>query len=365
MFVTEIRNIPYFDGHCDTIYECMGKGRSLRENSGHVDLVRGQRYGRRAQFFALFDNVRELPEGTAWTKLCQMHDWFCAQAAENADVMALCRTGAEVDAAAAQHKTAALLSIEGADLLTATWRIWRRRASWACGLLNPAETNRCHVRLLRAGAERGLSARGVESVARMEELGIHTDVSHISDAGFWDVLRRAKRACDGVPPIPGAGGVPPPAESTDDMFRAIRDTGGVVGINLYADFVGGDSMEQLIAHIERSLSLDGEKTVALGGDLDGCEALAGSVGVHDVSEAYQALEERGHCDAAGGYFLEQLATHTGAKLHCSDATKRQNAWHQIYSSGICTRRWAATSPWTYSATDGRIMWRRSALASLR
>ena len=117
MFVTEIRNIPYFDGHCDTIYECMGKGRSLRENCGHVDLMRGQRYGRRAQFFALFDNVRELPEGTAWTKLCQMHDWFCAQAAENADVMALCRTGAEVDAAAAQHKTAALLSIEGADLL--------------------------------------------------------------------------------------------------------------------------------------------------------------------------------------------------------------------------------------------------------
>ena len=51
MFVTEIRNIPYFDGHCDTIYECMGKGRSLRENSGHVDLMRGQRYGRRAQFF--------------------------------------------------------------------------------------------------------------------------------------------------------------------------------------------------------------------------------------------------------------------------------------------------------------------------
>ena len=66
MVVTEIRNIPYFDGHCDTIYECMGKGRSLRENSGHVDLMRGQRYGRRAQFFALFDNVRELPEGTAW-----------------------------------------------------------------------------------------------------------------------------------------------------------------------------------------------------------------------------------------------------------------------------------------------------------
>ena len=69
MFVTEIRNIPYFDGHCDTIYECMGKGRSLRENCGHVDLMRGQRYGRRAQFFALFDNVRELPEGSGRREL--------------------------------------------------------------------------------------------------------------------------------------------------------------------------------------------------------------------------------------------------------------------------------------------------------
>ena len=295
MVVTEIRNIPYFDGHCDTIYECMGKGRSLRENSGHVDLMRGQRYGRRAQFFALFDNVRELPEGTAWTKLCQMHDWFCAQAAENADVMALCRTGAEVDAAAAQHKTAALLSIEGADLLDCDMAHLETAASWGVRLLNPVWNNaNALCGSCAQEPERGLSARGVEFVARMEELGIHTDVSHISDAGFWDVLRRAKRPV--VASHSNARAICPHRRNlTDDMFRAIRDTGGVVGINLYADFVGGDSMEQLIAHIERFLSLDGEKTVALGGDLDGCEALAaGFSGVQDVVKLYQALEERGY-----------------------------------------------------------------------
>ena len=295
MVVTEIRNIPYFDGHCDTIYECMGRGRSLRENSGHVDLMRGQRYGRRAQFFALFDNVRELPEGTAWTKLCQMHDWFCAQAAENADVMALCRTGAEVDAAAAQHKTAALLSIEGADLLDCDMAHLETAASWGVRLLNPVWNNaNALCGSCAQEPERGLSARGVEFVARMEELGIHTDVSHISDAGFWDVLRRAKRPV--VASHSNARAICPHRRNlTDDMFRAIRDTGGVVGINLYADFVGGDSMEQLIAHIERFLSLDGEKTVALGGDLDGCEALAaGFSDVQDVAKLYQALEERGY-----------------------------------------------------------------------
>lgn len=295
MVVTEIRNIPYFDGHCDTIYECMGKGRSLRENSGHVDLMRGQRYGRRAQFFALFDNVRELAEGTAWTKLCQMHDWFCAQAAENVDVMALCRTGAEVDAAAAQHKTAALLSIEGADLLDCDMAHLETAASWGVRLLNPVWNNaNALCGSCAQEPERGLSARGVEFVARMEELGIHTDVSHISDAGFWDVLRRAKRPV--VASHSNARAICPHRRNlTDDMFRAIRDTGGVVGINLYADFVGGDSMEQLIAHIERFLSLDGEKTVALGGDLDGCEALAaGFSDVQDVAKLYQALEERGY-----------------------------------------------------------------------
>lgn len=295
MVVTEIRNIPYFDGHCDTIYECMGKGRSLRENSGHVDLMRGQRYGRRAQFFALFDNVRELPEGTAWTKLCQMHDWFCAQAAENADVMALCRTGAEVDAAAAQHKTAALLSIEGADLLDCDMAHLETAASWGVRLLNPVWNNaNALCGTCAQEPERGLSARGVEFVARMEELGIHTDVSHISDAGFWDVLRRAKRPV--VASHSNTRAICPHRRNlTDDMFRAIRDTGGVVGINLYADFVGGDGMEQLIAHIERFLSLDGEKTVALGGDLDGCEALAaGFSGVQDVAKLHQALEGRGY-----------------------------------------------------------------------
>ena len=68
-----------------------------------------------------------------------------------------------------------------------------------------------------------------------------------------------------------------------------------VGINLYLDFVGGGHMDDLIAHIEHFLSLSGESTVAIGGDLDGCEALAaGMTGVQDVAKLYQALEERGY-----------------------------------------------------------------------
>ncbi len=67
-------------------------------------------------------------------------------------------------------------------------------------------------------------------------------------------------------------------------------------------------MDDLIAHIEHFLSLSGESTVAIGGDLDGCEALAaGMTGVQDVAKLYQALRRGVSPVAAGGYFLEQLA----------------------------------------------------------
>lgn len=82
---------------------------------------------------------------------------------------------------------------------------------------------------------------------------------------------------------------------TDDMFRAIRDTGGVVGLNLYRGFVGGASMDALVAHVEHFLHLDGEKTLCIGGDLDGCEALAaGMNGAEDVPQLYEALEKQGY-----------------------------------------------------------------------
>ena len=149
--MTPISQIPYFDGHCDTIWRCMqtepvadygdteqarrayfAACRDLRQNDGHVDLLRGSRYGRRAQFFALYDDAAALPSGTAWPHLCQMHQWFTQQLAESADLTVLCRTGREVDAAVSSGRAAALLSIEGADLLDCKAETYTRCPAGAC-----------------------------------------------------------------------------------------------------------------------------------------------------------------------------------------------------------------------------------------
>ena len=311
--------IPYFDAHCDTVYRCLETGETsaldygdsreeqcryyaasahLRKNGGHIDLERSRQFSRCAQFFALFHDAAEAPADGLWAQCRRMHDFFLREMVDNADIVCHCRTGREVDEAAAAGKTAALLSIEGADLLDCDVHKVETVAQWGVRLLNPV-WNRANV-LSGTNAEdpeRGLYAEGRDFIRALEEYGIYPDVSHLSDAGFWDLVHIARRPI--VASHSNARAVCPHRRNlTDDQFRAIRDSGGVVGLNLYLHFVGQPTMDALVAHVEHFLALDGEKTLCLGGDLDGCEALAaGMTGMQDVPKLYEALKARGYSDA--------------------------------------------------------------------
>ena len=311
--------IPYFDAHCDTVYRCLETGETsaldycdsreeqcryyaasahLRRNGGHIDLERSRQFSRCAQFFALFHDAAEAPADGLWAQCRRMHDFFLREMVDNADIVCHCRTGREVDEAAAAGKTAALLSIEGADLLDCDVHKVETVTHWGVRLLNPV-WNRANV-LSGTNAEdpeRGLSAKGRDFIRALEEYGIYPDVSHLSDAGFWDLVHIARRPI--VASHSNARAVCPHRRNlTDDQFRAIRDSGGVVGLNLYLHFVGQPTMDALVAHVEHFLALDGEKTLCLGGDLDGCEALAaGMTGMQDVPKLYEALKARGYSDA--------------------------------------------------------------------
>ena len=311
--------IPYFDAHCDTVYRCLETGETsaldygdsreeqcryyaasahLRRNGGHIDLERSRQFSRCAQFFALFHDAAEAPADGLWAQCRRMHDFFLREMDDNADIVRHCRTGREVDETVAEGKTAALLSIEGADLIDCDVYKVETVAQWGVRFLNPV-WNRANV-LAGTNAEepeRGLSAAGRDFIHVLEEHAIYPDVSHLSDAGFWDLVHIARRPI--VASHSNARAVCPHRRNlTDDQFRAIRDSGGVAGLNLYLDFVGQPTMDALVAHVEHFLALDGEKTLCLGGDLDGCEALAaGMAGMQDVPKLYEALKARGYGDA--------------------------------------------------------------------
>lgn len=312
-----MKPIPYFDAHCDTIYRCLMTGGEvtldfgedaeeqrrffakcgcLRENEGHIDLMRGRRFARFGQFFALFFDAADAPEDGMWAQCRRLHDRFVQEMAANADLICHCRTGAEIDRAVKNGKMAALLSMEGADLIECDVHKLQTAADWGVRFLNPV-WNRANA-LSGTNSEeqeRGLSDKGRDFIRQMERCGIYADVSHLSDRGFWDLCRMTTR------PIVASHSnsralCDHPRNLTDDQFRAIRDTGGVVGINFYSRFIGRQpAVEDLVRHIEHFLAMDGEKTVCMGGDLDGCEELPqGMQGMEDVPKLWQALEERGY-----------------------------------------------------------------------
>ena len=85
------------------------------------------------------------------------------------------------------------------------------------------------------------------------------------------------------------------------MFGMIKDIGGIVGISLCRPHLcesGECKIDDVIRHIEKYLSIGGEKTVCLGCDLDGIGRLPD--GMENVSDLYRiadALSARNYSDS--------------------------------------------------------------------
>lgn len=294
-------DIPYFDAHCDTLSRCEKRGRALRENDGHLDLNRLKVYRKAAQIFAIFRDGADAPPDGLFAECNRQQALFERELAANVDIAAHCRTAAEAIRANADGRVAAFLSCEGAELLDCD----PANLDWAHEVgIKIANLTWNHANAL-AGAhkdepERGLSDHGRAFVRRAQEMGIFLDVSHCSDAAFWDLMRVTRKPI--LATHSNARSVCIHTRNlTDDMFRAIAETGGVVGVNFYTAFVANKcapDMDDILRHFEHFLSLGGAKHLALGADLDGCDALAGNLsGVQDMPRLWDALQAHGY-DAA-------------------------------------------------------------------
>ncbi len=291
-----MNRIPYFDGHCDTVYRCITTGEHMDRNGGHIALDRLDGFSNYAQIFTMFWSAKEPTRDGMFGMLNRQHDLFLREVEQNGDQITHCRTASEIEAAWAAGKTAAVLSIEGGDLVDCDPERLELVQSWGVRLLNP--TWNCANVLSGSHCEdpdRGLSDQGREFVREAQRLGIYLDVSHLSRPGFWNLIDMTEKPIvashsNSTTIFPHSRGL------DDDQFRLLSETGGVVGMNFYSDFIGEKpKIDDLVRHIEHFLDLGGEKTVALGGDLDGCETtVAGIDGVQDVPRLWQALKDRGY-----------------------------------------------------------------------
>lgn len=291
-------SIPYFDAHCDTLSRCLERDACLWENDGQLDLKRLGAFPARGQIFAIYHDSAVPAEGGLFAMCQRQQGLFARFCRDHAGVMSQCRTGEEIDRAVAAGKLAAVLSVEGGELLDCD----PQRLEWAGSVgvrcVNPTWN---HANALSGSnvedRERGLSDVGREFVRQAQRGNILLDVSHLSDPGFWDLVDITEK------PIVATHSnsrflCSHTRNLTDDMFRAIVQTGGVVGINFWVRFVGetpDPTMEELMAHIDHFMELGGAKHLCLGGDLDGCDRLAGGMaGVQDVPMLWRALADHGY-----------------------------------------------------------------------
>lgn len=301
--------IPVFDAHCDTILEAKNNNCGIRENKLHVDLNRGSRFSPYAQIFAIFtrpimgsihkmDYTKDWPSDVLISLGDGLLSLLLSEFEKNSDILMLCKSASDVKSAGENGKIAGLIAIEGAELIGC--EIERLKLAYEKGV---RFVNLCwnYDNALCGAAngptKSGLTKKGAEFVRKMQEMGIATDLSHASERTFWDVVEvtsrpilaghsNSKSVCDN------------PRNLTDEQFKAIVELRGVAGLNLCPDFLnkrGDAGIDDVVRHAEHFLELGGEKTVCLGGDLDGIETPPkGITGIESYGEIYNAMLRRNY-----------------------------------------------------------------------
>ena len=293
-------NFPVFDLHCDTalalLGESMNEAGSLRKNELHIDLERASKLGGYAQCFACFTT----PSMQEWAKTSPIVVFerelatIQREVDKNQDLIAIAYSAEEIEENRANGKMSAILTLEGTagigydpELLTDLQAIGFRIASLGWNEKNPLTGS--HV----TGG--GLTDQGRVFVKEAQRLGIAVDVSHISDEGFWDIMKVTQAPV--VATHSNSRSVWNNSRNlTDDMFRAIVETGGVAGYNACADFTGENpTLDHICDHIFHFMELDPTgKHIALGGDLDGVSKMPqGFDGVQSWPVLAHRLLERG------------------------------------------------------------------------
>ncbi len=291
------RQALVWDSHCDTLIDIAAGSRTLGEKGsrGHLDLPRLQQGGVKVQIFAIYIDAPPYLRRTL-----EFISAFYRELEENRGKLTLATSMAKIEEAAAQGEVAALLSIEGGEaleggpaILPCLYRLgvralgltWNNRNQLADGI---AEA--------RTGG--GLTSLGLETVAAMNRLGMVVDVSHLSPAGFWDVMEHSRHPV--IASHSNARGLHDhPRNLDDEQIKALAARGGVIGINFAPQFLGpGARLETVLDHIDYIARLAGCDCIGLGSDYDGIAATPG--GLEDVSRLpniTRGLVARGYSDS--------------------------------------------------------------------
>ncbi len=290
-----------FDGHCDTILEVINHKRSLGSRTlvGHLDIPRMKEGGVDVQFFAVFIEDIYKPDRSLKRTL-QLIDCFYKEIEKNQDDISLVTNYNQIEEVNSAGKIAAILSIEGGEALEGDLGVLRVLYKLGVRLLTLTWNQRNQIAdgIGESRTGSGLTKFGLKVIDEMNRLGMLIDVSHLSETGFWDVIKRSKA------PIVASHSncyalCPHLRNLKDEQIKALADKGGVIGITFVPNFLTHEKRKttvgDVVKHIDYLVEKVGVDYIGLGSDFDGTGGLPlGLEGVDKVPNITGELLDRGY-----------------------------------------------------------------------
>ena len=278
--------ILVFDGHNDTPVERVHRGEAplnwmRRDPAYHMDVPRMREGGFDGGFFIVGNG----PTADVMFTL----ERTLAQIDAHPDDLRLVLSSQDVADAKANDQIGILMTIEGAqrwlrgelDMVRLFYRMGIRclgithgeggeEVGFLQGSKRPFGPCTMAERDAERNSARGLTDFGREVLCLSNELGLDTDLAHINDRAFYEVLELSRK-----PVTMTHAGVcslcPHWRCLTDDQIRALADQGGVLGIAFAPFFIHPEAatIDRLVEHICYVAELVGVEHVAIGSDFDG------------------------------------------------------------------------------------------------
>ncbi len=297
------------DMHCDTIAEiwysqkdvAAGKATScknLRENDLQLDLMKMKKGDYLLQNFAMFVNLER--KENPFESVMHLVDVFYTEMEKNKDLIGVVKNYADIEANIQAGRMSAMLTVEegevckgeisflrdlyrlGVRMMTLTWN---HENSLAYPNNVPGDGEK--VFPYEPDMSRGLKEKGFAFIEEMERLGIIIDVSHLSDAGFYDVYGHTSKPF--VASHSNARALCGHCRNlTDDMIRKLAERGGVTGLNYCCSFLMDPDenghvqsrVAKMAEHVKYLAKVGGIDCIGLGSDFDG---IGGDLEMKDAS----------------------------------------------------------------------------------
>lgn len=293
-----MKRYTVIDTHCDTAGEIYQKRAQLFDYSGHLSLEKMRAFESYIQFYAAWI-PKEIKNPLLYA--VDVFDYLNREIEKNIDIIEKISDVKQAKDIINRGKHGAIFAIEDARALCgslSTLRMFYHLGVRAITLAWNDDNDVTDGIASKRGA--GLTAFGKEVVKEMNRLNMMVDISHITKKGFWDVL---DVSCAPVMAShSNCTSICGHRRNLDDaQIRAMIQSGGIICVNLYPDFLSDDknaNVKDVVAHIDHILSLGGENHVGLGSDFDGVDRLPdGFYGVNDYVKLFNEMRKNGYSNA--------------------------------------------------------------------